>query len=478
MSETPKSTSRGSLYSSLVTKSEPDTLTPKQQNFLNHFISRYNSRRMKSKEWMKHYRPVFSDWVNVVGYRQSLKEIRYPIVCRRSSGSKIWDIDGNEYIDIAMGYGISFLGHNPEFVISAVERQLKEGLQLAPQFELTGEVAEMICELTGSERVVFSNTGTEAVVASLRIARAATGRYKVVLFEGSYHGHSDGIMVKKPNLPLAAGTPPGMVEDMIMLDYGSDEAIDTIRSMGDKLAAVLVEPCQTKKPGNHSETFLRKLRQVTTEIGAALIFDEIVSGFRVHPGGAQGYFGIQADIATYGKTLGGGMPIGIIAGKARFIDAVDMGMWNYGDDSLPQKKTTIFAGTFCKHPLSMAAALEALRYFKKKGVALQEEVNRRTSDFANRMNKYFKENHVPVEVKYFSSLFKFESYGKYALLLQPIEIDLLFYLMMEKGVYTWEMHNSFLSTAHTDADIARIIQIVKESVEELREGGFSFSSED
>jgi len=265
---------------------------------------------------------------------------------------------------------------------------------------------------------------------------------------------------------------------MIMLDYGSDEAIDMIRSMGNQLAAVLVEPCQTKKPGSHSETFLRKLRQVTTEIGAALIFDEIVSGFRVHPGGAQGYFGIQADIATYGKTLGGGMPIGIIAGKAQFIDAVDMGMWNYGDDSLPRKKTTIFAGTFCKHPLSMAAALEALRYFKKKGTALQEEVNRRTSDFGTRMNRYFKENNVPVEVKYFSSLFKFESYGKYALLLQPIETDLLFYLMMEKGVYTWEMHNSFLSTAHTDADIARIIEIVKESVEELREGGFSFSSED
>ncbi|OQX25945.1 MAG: hypothetical protein BWK80_13060, partial [Desulfobacteraceae bacterium IS3] len=113
-----------------------------------------------------------------VGYRQSLKEIRYPIVCRRSAGSKIWDIDGNEYIDIAMGYGISFLGHNPDFVISAVERQLKEGLQLGPQFELTGEVAEMICELTGSERAVFSNTGTEAVVASLRIARAATADIK------------------------------------------------------------------------------------------------------------------------------------------------------------------------------------------------------------------------------------------------------------------------------------------------------------
>jgi len=457
-------------------KLEPDTLSASQKKFMQEFVDRYNQKRYKSKTYTQRYRPVLSDWINSLGFRMSLKEVIYPVVHDRSQGARIWDIDGNEYIDIGMGYGVTFFGNKAPFITQAITKQLEKGFELGPQSDIAGEVAQLICELTGVERVAFSNTGSEAVMEAVRVARTKTRRRKIVLFSGSYHGTFDGVMAEADEqrrpFPTSPGTPPGMVSDVQVLNYGTEASLDTIRKQGDTLAAVLVEPVQSRRPGFQPKEYLQKLRKITQESGTALIFDEVLTGFRIHPGGCQAHFDIQADIVTYGKIVTGGMPMGVVAGKAAFMDAVDGGMWQYGDESFPQVNPTVFAGTFCKHPLSMAAARAALTYMKAHGPGLQEAVNQHTAYFADRLNTFFKEEEIPIEVRYFSSVFRFESFGKYSLALHPLEMDLLFYLLLEKGVYTWERRVCFFSTAHTDADIEAIIERVKESILEMRAGGF------
>jgi len=452
-----------------------------QQKYLEDFIARYTQRTKTSKQLAQTYRPVLADNKNQGEFHFLFKEMYYPIVGRRSLGSRIWDVDDNEYIDLMMGLGINLFGHNPPFIKEALAEQLEKGIQIGPQSELVGEVAELISELTQMERVAFSNTGTEAVMTAIRLARAATGRTKIAIFSGSYHGHFDGTLVKAQRVdgnlrvvPMAPGVPPNIVNDVLVFDYGSPQALDLIKEYEQELAAVLVVPVQTSRPGLQPKTFLHQLRQLTQKLGITLIFDEMVTGFRIHPGGAQAYFSVEADIATYGKIVGGGMPIGIIAGKAVYMDAIDGGMWNYRDSSYPQAKTTFFAGTFCKHPLAMAAARAVLIHIKTQGAAFQEQLNQRTSQFVEALNAYFEEDEVPIRLANFGSLFGHASLEDPASQKNPAaseSIDLLRYHLLDRGVHLLGA-SGYLSQAHTEKDINYIIQAVKDSVAELRQGGF------
>jgi glutamate-1-semialdehyde 2,1-aminomutase len=376
-------------YMTSVTKDKSDL----HKQHLEALIDRYTKRTQASKRYAQTYRPVMADKSSLgLGFSPELKEMCYPIVVERAAGSKLWDIDGNEYVDILMGLGINLLGHNPAFVKEAIATQLEKGFPMGAQAELAGEVAQLICELTGAERVTFSNTGTEAIMTAIRIARAATNRTKIAVFTNSYHGHSDSTLVRaslaeyakqaarrkierkiasgswlgwllrpiqaglKSSLnpkavPAASGIPASMAKDVLVLDYGNPQSLEVIKAYQQQLAAVLVEPVQSRCPERQPREFLQQLRQVTKNSRIALIFDEMVTGFRVHPGGAQAWFGIDADIVTYSKIVGGGLPMSVIAGKAAYLDRIDGGQWNYGDDSAPQFKTTFFAGTFCKHHL-------------------------------------------------------------------------------------------------------------------------------
>jgi len=456
---------------------EDSDLTGRQKDFLEGFIRRFATKTRKSKEMAQRFRPVLADWINTLGFRYSLKEIAYPLVSDRSSGARFRDIDGNEYIDIAMGKGVHYFGHSPAFINEAISGQMEEGFELSPQSKMAGEVAELISELTGVERVTFCNTGSEAVMVALRIARTVTGKKKIALFSGAYHGISDAVLATGEDghtYPTAPGIMQGMVDDVIVLNYGTQAALDRIGAEAEGLAAVLVECVQSRRPGFQPREFLSRLRQITSDCGALLIFDEIITGFRTHPGGVQSLFGVRADIVTYGKVVGGGMPISVVAGKAEFMQAIDGGMWQYGDDSYPAEEMTMFGGTYCRHPLALAATRAVLLHMKERGPSLQDEVNDRTARMASELNAFFESENVPVRMVHFGSLFRFESYGEYNLMLQPIEMDLLFYLLMDKGVYTWERRICFLSTAHTADDVDFIVRTFKESIKELREGGFSF----
>ncbi|MBG1265456.1 aminotransferase class III-fold pyridoxal phosphate-dependent enzyme, partial [Nostoc sp. WHI] len=444
------------------------SLNPIQQEHLDRLILRYTNRTQKSKQRSQAYRQFLADSRSVAGFRPSIKEMLYPIIGERAQGGKFWDVDGNEYVDIAMGFGVLLFGHNPPFITEALEQQIKQGIQIGPQSNLAGEVAQLICEITGMERVTFCNSGTEAVMTSLRLARTATCRSKIALFANSYHGHFDGILATASNdqinaVPIVPGVSPQTVKDVLVLDYDNPKSLDILQAHAHELAAVLVEPVQSRRPDLQPKEFLQQLRQLTQATGTALIFDEVLTGFRIHPGGAQAWFNITADIAIYGKIVGGGMPIGIVAGKTAYMDAIDGGLWNYGDASYPQTEKTFFAGTFNKNHITMASAKAVLEYLQKQGYSLVQELNERTSQLTETLNTYFQTENLPIRIVNFGSLFRFSFSGN---------LDLLFYHLLEKGIYIWEGRNCFLSTAHTDADIDYLIQAVKNSIEELREGGF------
>ncbi len=455
-------------------------LTIQQQQYLQKFIHKYNQRTPKSKQIAQQNRSFFADHKASIIFTMPFKEICYPIVGDRSYGSKIWDIDGNEYLDFSMGYGVNLFGHNPPFIKQAIAKQLDRGIHLGLGSEIACEVAQMICQLTKMERVALSNTGTEAVMTAIRLARTATNRHKIALFSGSYHGHFDGTLVKRKivdgisqTLPLAPGISASMIEDVLVLDYGNPRSLDLIEKHQHELAAVLVEPVQTSNPQLLPQEFLQQLRQLTKKAEIVLIFDEMVTGFRIHPGGAQAWFNIEADLATYGKIVGGGMPIGVIAGKAAYMDGIDGGMWNYGDASYPQVQKTFFAGTYCKHPLAMATAHAVLKELKSQGVFLQQQLNQRTFRLVETLNAYFVQERLPLKIVHFGSLFAVEFTDDCAS--QNIAGLLLYYNLIHKGILFREM-GGFLATAHTDEDIDYLIEAIKKSLSELTEAGFVANS--
>ncbi|WP_432339518.1 amino acid adenylation domain-containing protein [Bacillus tequilensis] len=447
--------------------------TARQKQYLEDFIKKYADKTKGSKQYTDKTRFAHANNRNLSSFRSYWKEIVYPIIAERSDGSKMWDVDGNEYIDITMGFGVNLFGHHPSFITQVIDDSVRSSLPpLGPMSDVAGEVADRIRTCTGVERVAFYNSGTEAVMVALRLARAATGRKKVVAFSGSYHGTFDGVLgvagtkggASSAN-PLAPGILQSYMDDLIILHYNNPDSLDVIRSLGDELAAVLVEPVQSRRPDLQPRAFLKELRAITQQSGTALIIDEIITGFRIGLGGAQEWFGIQADLVTYGKIIGGGQPLGIVAGKAEFMNAIDGGTWQYGDDSYPQDeaKRTFVAGTFNTHPLTMRMSLAVLRHLQTEGEHLYEQLNQKTASLVDRLNRFFEQSQMPIRMVQFGSLFRFVS---------SLDNDLFFYHLNYKGIYVWEGRNCFLSTAHTADDIEHIIQAVKDTVKDLRRGGF------
>jgi glutamate-1-semialdehyde-2,1-aminomutase len=470
------------VASTTETTHRPRSLSPEQKSHVDALAARYAARTHGSKHHAERSRAILADRRSAAGFTLETKEMQYPIVGASSSGSRLRDIDGNEYIDVAMGFGVHLFGHQPPFIRKALEQQLARGFQIGPQAELAASVARALVELTRLDRVTFCNSGTEAVMTALRLARATTGRRKVLLFKGSYHGHFDGTLAASrangtgdQTIPMAPGVTPGAVEDVVLVEYGDPNSLKVIDALGGELAAVLVEPVQSRRPELGPRAFLHELRELTSRHGIALVFDEVITGFRLARGGAQEYFGVRADIATYGKLLGGGMPIGVVAGRERFMDRIDGGRWAYGDQSAPTVETTFFAGTFSKHPLALAASLAVLEHLAEQGDALYARVAALTSRLAAGLNGFFEDEEVPLRVAHSSSIFRFAPTGglnAVSYLYEPLDLSLLYHHLIDRGVYFWEGRTGFLSTAHDERDVDTVIEAVKSSVTELRTVGF------
>jgi glutamate-1-semialdehyde aminotransferase len=426
------------------------------------------AKNERSRAHTDHHRPHFALNRNAAGFTEPTKELTYTLVCDRARGPYVYDIDGHEYIDLTMGFGSILFGHNYPPLREAIAAQLAQNWSVGPISPLAGELAEAITQVAPVERVGFFNSGTEAVMVAIRMAKAVTQKKYFVFFKTAYHGTFDPFLSMRSDREtnLAREMVPGVTQSTLnesyLLDYGTEESLAFIAEHGHEIAAVITEPVQSRRCDFHPRDYLHRLRGITEAHDIALIFDEVITGFRIALGGAQAYFGVQADIVTYGKVIGGGLPIGIVAGKRRFLDALDGGQWQFGDDSRPEAKATFVAGTFCHHPLAMAASLRLLELLRANGGQVLEDLNETTTAFCTRLNAFFEERGYPLAVANFGSLFRFKTPGR---------LSLLYYQLLQNGVYVWEGRNCFLSPAHDAAVLAELEARIQRSCAELEAQG-------
>lgn len=423
----------------------------------------FNVRLRTSKLHADRYRDPHADPRSAASFRPAIKEVVVPLILSRAKGSHLWDIDGNEYLDMASGFGSLLFGHAHGPIDDAVERQLRSGTGLGPVPFLAGPIAEEVCRLTGHDRATFVATGTEAVMLAVRLARFATGRRRIATFRGAYHGWWDGTLT----MPGAArgsacravgGTIGEPADDVLLLPWDDDEAFTLLDADPTSLAAILIEPVQSRHPDCQPVEFIARLRRFADRHGITLVFDEMITGFRLAPGGAAERFGVQPDLSTYGKALGGGLPIGCVAGRRDLLDGVDGGTWRFGDASRPEVATTFGAGTFAKHPLSMAAAWAVLGEIRAGSTDLYTGLEARADRLQHDVNAVLAARGVEASLERCGSLLR---------IMSRRNLDAFFAAMIRHGVYFWEGRTMFLSTAHDDADLDRFVETCDQALDDL-----------
>ncbi len=442
--------------------------TDLQKQLIDDLADAYSDKFAKSKAHTQAHRGVHADPRTVSGFSQDWKELVFPVVSETSKGAYINDIDGNALVDLVNGFGQTAFGHSPEFVTEAMQKQMERGFPIGPQSDMAGPIAQKFADFVDHERVTFCNTGSEAVMAAMRIARAATGRDIIVTFDKDYHGQFDEVLVKgRPNgkagagLPIAPGIPRSSVSNMVVLPYGDDSALEWLRDNADTVAAVIVEPVQSRHPTLRPQDFVRSLRDITQATGSALVIDEVVTGFRVGPQGMQGVWGIKGDMATYGKVVGGGMPIGVLAGSAKFMDTLDGGQWQFGDKSCPETIPTFFAGTFVRHPLVLAAVDATLDHMAGAGSNLWEDTATRTEALVAQMRDALSARGMPDIIENYSSWFvlKASEHDTFAAMLYP--------LMRLQGVHVMDGFCSFLTTEHGEVECNAVLSAFENALDVL-----------
>jgi amino acid adenylation domain-containing protein len=456
--------------SARITVKPVQQMSAAQRAWLDGFTARYLARSGKSRAFSQQHRARMADPRVVTGFNPLWKDLVYPIVAERSDGARVWDIDGNAYIDLLSCFGANLLGYQPKALVAAMHEQLDRGLEVGPQHPLAAEVADLISEFTGHARVGFCNTGSEAVMGAMRIARTVTGRKTIAIFTNSYHGIFDEVIVRGTRQLRSLSAAPGIlanaVENVLVLDYASDEALAILRERGHELAAIMIEPIQNKYPTLQPRAFVQALREICDGCGAALIFDEVVTGFRLAPGGAQQFYGVRADLCTYGKIIGGGLPFAAIAGSAQWLDALDGGHWQYGDDSYPEAGVTYFAGTFVRHPLALAAAKATLTELKRGGQAFYDDLNARTQGLIDRLNAAFVARGAPVKAVHCASLWRLQWDE------DQKSISLFYYLARFHGLHLYEQFGHFVTAAMGAAELERIVDVFVGALDELMALGF------
>jgi glutamate-1-semialdehyde-2,1-aminomutase len=391
----------------------------------------------------------------------------------RAQGAHVWDVDGHDYVDITLAYGPLILGHSHPIVVDAIDRACRNGTVYAMAHEHEVALAELMVDaIPCADRVAFSNSGTEATLHAMRIARARKGRDLIAKFEGGYHGVHDYALVSG-SLPDTPGIPRATVDQVATLSYGSAASLDKIRALASELAAVIIEPVPSSYPIDLGD-YLRELREVTRECGVLLIFDEVISGFRLGYGGAQAHYGVTPDMATYGKIMGGGLPAGAVAGS---VDAMQpaLGTGDPLQDKMEGKLLLI--GTFSGNPLTSCAGRAVLEYLRDHPEvythidALAARIKREVHEFCRDegydlrligLGSWFLPHFIESEPKGPRDLRETANYLKGSALGE---------YMRYHGVYASDLHIAFVGAAHTDADADRIVQAYKNSLTDMRREG-------
>lgn len=395
---------------------------------------------------------------------------RDPVFIERGKGAYIWDIDGNRYLDYVGSWGPLIVGHAHPAVVEAIKQAAERGASYGAPTEVETVLTEEVLKAYPSmEMVRMVNSGTEATMSALRLARGATGRTKIVKFEGCYHGHADHLLIKAGSGALTLGVPtsPGVPSQIAATTISARfndlaELKEIFQREGEDIAGVILEPVA----GNMGvvlpeEGFLQGVRSLTEEYGAILIFDEVMTGFRVSYGGAQAYYGIDPDLTCLGKVIGGGLPVGAYGGKRRFMEQISPSGAIYQ------------AGTLSGNPLAMNAGLATLKLLQQPGT--YESLTNKTARLAEGLKQLAQEAGLPIWINAVGAMFSafftetpVKDYAK-ACTSDVQKFAKYFRGMLERGVYLApsQFEAVFLSTAHTDADIDFTLEQARQVLKNL-----------
>lgn len=391
----------------------------------------------------------------------------------RGIGCRIEDLGGRSYIDTTLGAGTHILGYAHPLLTKEVARQFGEGSLFTIPNHYTYEVVEQLSRILPQfDRFVFCNSGSESTMRAARIARAYTGRGKIAVFSGGWHGGNDLFLFDDVGTGRSraqsdfksAGTPRELFSTVVMLPYNCERAFEIIKQHRKDIAMVMIEPSQGSNPRDDVGAFLKKLRLITKKYGIVLCFDEIISGFRVALGGCQEHYGVAADMATYGKTLGAGLPIGMVAGTKKIMDVIKGGKTG---------KAVFMGGTFSANPLTMSASRVLLRYLVAHKTEIYGYLNGQGQRLRKEINDFCSMRGIPVRAIGIGSMSRLVFTDKYISSRRdrdrfeaPQELQGRFYAHLLKcGVYVSQNRLIFLSMAHKKKDIASVIGAIKKSLE-------------
>lgn len=411
------------------------------------------------------------------------QEMPFPVLIERGEGPFVFDADGNQYIDFQIGFGALILGHRHPVVTQAIVDQVSyRGWQFGLHNPTQVRLAEQLTKADNCvERVIFCNTGTEASMYAIRAARAYTGKAKLGVFDGFYHGaHDYGIGRADPASPReapvyqpkGAGVLGAIIENQLMLPYRSGRAFDLIRQNRDELAMVMIEAAQSSNPHMNDEIrdFLHELQEVCLSSGVLLMLDEVITGFRFAYGGAQEFYGLEPDLATYGKALGGGLPIGAVGGRSEI-----MRLFNSMAEGDP--RGIYSGGSFSGNPLTMAAGYAQTRFFDENRSIVYPHINALGADLARQVNSYAESNDMAVQVLNAGSMFQI--YFKKEPIRTSRDLNTVkpqaeteFYLhLLDSGVLVPGTRRSFVSFAHTPELIDEAVTRITHCLDLVREDG-------
>ncbi len=393
-----------------------------------------------------------------------------PVFIERAQGALVYDVDGNEYVDFVCSWGPMILGHAHPEILAAISETMQHGTSFGAPTPKEIELASMVVEaLPSVEKVRFVSSGTEATMSAVRLARGFTGKKVIIKFDGCYHGHADSFLVKAGSgvitlgIPGSPGVPEEIVKNTVSIPYNNEAILEkTLRDAALDIACVIVEPvagnmgCVPPAPG-----FLQKLRALTAELGIVLIFDEVITGFRLAYGGAQEYFGVMPDLTCLGKIIGGGLPVGAYGGRADIMDQVAP------DGPVYQ------AGTLSGNPLAMAAGIATLKLLKKDGFYTQ--LNDKAAGFAARLQEISGRTNIPVQLNRVGSLmtgffttekvFDFES----AMTADSNRYGQHYRQMRSQGIYLApsQFEVAFISAAQTQKQLEKALEMTEWSFKKL-----------
>lgn len=381
-------------------------------------------------------------------------------ICR-AKGNHLYDVDGNEYLDYIGSWGPMILGHNPDFVLRAVQEQIQNGMSYGTATVLEVEMAELISQIVPCvEMIRMVNSGTEAVMSAIRAARGFTKRDKIIKFAGCYHGHADAMLVKAGSgvmtagIPDSSGVPNGCTADTLSAVYNDAESVEELfQAYPNEIACVIVEPVAANMGViPPKEGFLQQLRKLCDQYGALLIFDEVITGFRLQIDGAIGYYGVTPDLVTYGKIIGAGMPVGAYGGRKDIMQLVS------------PLGSVYQAGTLSGNPVAMRAGLVQLQYLRQHP-EVYKQIEVRSEQLRSGLQRFIKYYHLPCTVTGVASLsclyFTLEQVTNYETA-KTANTDLFqqyFHFMLERGNYfaPSQFEAIFLSAAHIEADILKTL---------------------